>query len=80
MSVFAQILGAFRSSESDRSACFPCAHLCDDPVRVETALPGLAILSSAHASVRAQDGICLRHDVLIDGRHRCSSFRTRAER
>jgi hypothetical protein len=54
--------------------CFPCTHFCDDPARIEAELPGLSILSSAHASVRAQDGLCLRHDLLINGRRRCSSF------
>ena len=54
--------------------CQGCAHFLTDPALIEAALPGLAILSSAHASVRGQDGLCVLHDRLIDGRRRCASF------
>lgn len=54
--------------------CRPCAHFCDDPARLEHELPGLTALSSTSASVRAQDGLCLRHGLIINGRRRCPAF------
>jgi hypothetical protein len=54
--------------------CFSCRHFCDDPVAVERALPGLAVLSSAHASVRGRDGLCLVHDVVTNGARGCAQF------
>jgi hypothetical protein len=57
-----------------RESCFSCAQFCDDPADIEAALPGLAIFSSAHASVRAQDGLCLQHHRVINGRRRCADF------
>jgi predicted adenine nucleotide alpha hydrolase (AANH) superfamily ATPase len=54
--------------------CQDCRHFSSDPAALEAALPGLAILSSAHASVRSGDGLCLFHDRLIDGGRRCASF------
>ena len=55
-------------------SCFSCTHFCDDPEQIEAQLPGLAILSSGHASVRAQDGLCQWHDRVINGRRRCEGF------
>ncbi len=77
------LLAALRDAVSSRSAeqrgsCLPCAHFCDDPARMEAVLPGLAALSSAHASVRGRDGLCRHHDRLTNGRHRCAAFAARA--
>jgi len=57
--------------------CLACAHFCDDPVRIEAELPGLAILSSAHASARSSDGLCLRRSVIANARGRCEDFAVR---
>jgi hypothetical protein len=54
--------------------CRPCTHFCDDPARQERELPGLTALSSTSASVRDQDGLCLRHGLIINGRRRCPAF------
>ena len=54
--------------------CLSCRHFCDDPAAVERALPGLAVLSSAHASVRGSDGLCLLHDAMTNGVRRCAGF------
>jgi hypothetical protein len=68
-------LGTLLSRRRDaQPTCIPCAHFCDDPAQVEAQLPGLAILSSGHASVRAQDGLCVLHDLVINGRRRCDAF------
>lgn len=55
-------------------SCRGCSQFCDDPAAVERALPGLAALSSAHASVRAGDGLCLLHDVVTNGVRGCPEF------
>jgi hypothetical protein len=54
--------------------CFACAHFCDDPLRIEEELPGLAILCSAHASVRSSDGLCLHRGVVANARGCCEDF------
>lgn len=54
--------------------CVSCTHFHDDPAQVERALPGLVALSSAYASVRAQDGLCVEHGRIVNGRRRCDSF------
>ena len=54
--------------------CRPCAHFCDDPARLKRELPGLTALSSTSASVCAQDGLCLHHGLIINGRRRCPAF------
>ena len=74
MSLLAAIVTAISSRNEAQETCFSCAHFCDDPARVEAEMPGLAILSSGHASVRAQDGLCLAHQLVINGRRRCGDF------
>jgi hypothetical protein len=74
MSLLAAIRDAVPKRDDARTSCFACAHFCDDPVRVEAELPGLATLSSAHASVRARDGLCRLHDRVTNGRRRCAAF------
>jgi hypothetical protein len=54
--------------------CQGCRHFANDPAVIEAALPGLAILSSAHASVRGGDGLCAHHGRLVDGSMRCALF------
>jgi hypothetical protein len=72
------ILAAFRDAVSKRQdgedSCIICVHYCDDPVRIEQELRGLSAFSSAHASVRARDGLCLLHDLVINGRGRCAAL------
>jgi hypothetical protein len=55
-------------------ACAACTHFCTDPLEIEAELPGLVALSSAHGSVRAQDGLCRLHLRLSNGRRPCSEF------
>jgi hypothetical protein len=42
--------------------CGNCRHFEGRPAALEAALPGLRSMSSAYASVRAQDGLCAWHD------------------
>lgn len=55
-------------------SCLSCGHFCDDPAAVERALPGLAVLSSAYASVRGRDGLCVLHEVVTNGARGCADF------
>ena len=59
--------------------CGSCGHFRNDPAYLEAAIPGLASLSSGDASVRADDGLCLRHDRYLSARASCADF-TPAER
>jgi hypothetical protein len=61
-------------------SCRSCSHFCDRPEALERALPGLAVLSSAHSSVRGRDGLCLLYDVLTNGARRCQQFSETAKR
>jgi hypothetical protein len=58
--------------------CAACAHFRNDAAYLESVLGGLASLSSAHGSVRADDGICLRHDRYLSARAQCADFTARA--
>ncbi len=77
MSLFAALRGALARSGSVWPDCFACVHFCDDPRRVEAELPGLGVLSSGHASVRARDGMCVAHQRIVNGRRRCADFTAR---
>jgi hypothetical protein len=54
--------------------CATCAHFRNDPDFLEKEIPGLATMSSAHASVRADDGICALHDRYLSARSSCAQF------
>ena len=54
--------------------CGVCVHFRNDPAYLEAAIPGLSSLSSGDASVRAEDGLCLRHDRYLGVRAVCGDF------
>lgn len=54
--------------------CGNCAHFRNDPAWLEAVIPGLASLSSGDASVRAEDGLCLRHDRYLGADACCADF------
>jgi hypothetical protein len=60
-----------RAPDTTTRRCANCAHFRNDPAFIEQAVPGLATMSSAHASVRCDDGICLRHDRYLSARSSC---------
>lgn len=76
-----RFIAAFRDVfEAGRGAsptCFGCLHFSNDPAAIEAALPGLSSLSSGHASVRADDGICRAHETICNGKRRCGDYRSR---
>lgn len=72
------IRSALSLRKDARDTCFDCADFCSDPVQIEQALPGLSAMSSAHASVRAQDGLCVRYQLVLNGRRRCDAYNANA--
>lgn len=59
--------------------CQDCQHFCNEPAYLEQAIAGLSSLSSAYASVRAQDGLCQRHQRYLSANSTCVDFLRRAE-
>jgi hypothetical protein len=62
------------SDEQYRAECRSCVYFRNDPAYLETAFGGLTSLSSAYASVRADDGICRRHDRYLSASSWCAEF------
>lgn len=60
--------------------CGNCVHFRNDPAWLEQAIPGLASLSSGDAAVRADDGLCLRHDRYLGADGSCADFTTESDR
>jgi hypothetical protein len=58
--------------------CVSCGYFRNDAAFLEAAIPGLSSLSSGDASVRADDGLCLRHDRFSSARARCGDFIARS--
>jgi hypothetical protein len=56
------------------ATCQDCRHLIIRPDRLEQAIPGLNILSSAYGSVRDETGLCQRHDQFTTARSTCAEF------
>ena len=56
------------------ATCAACIYFENDPSAIENAFPGLVSMSSAFASVKAQDGICRRHEVYLSSRDNCDDF------
>lgn len=56
------------------ATCRHCVSFRNDPAFMERTFPGLAVLSSAWASVRADDGVCLRHDRHLSAEATCPDF------
>jgi hypothetical protein len=54
--------------------CGACGYFRNVPAYLEAAIPGLAIFRSGDASVRAEDGLCLRHDRYLSARAACADF------
>jgi hypothetical protein len=58
--------------------CGGCAHFVNEPSRIEAMIPGLTTMGSARASVRADDGICAVHDLIVTARDCCDRFAARS--
>jgi len=57
-----------------RPQCCGCASFRGDASDLEALLPGLSSLSSGYASVRSDDGICMRHERFVGARSCCADF------
>jgi hypothetical protein len=57
-----------------RDRCGACAHFRNDPDYLEAVFGGLASLSSAYASVRGEDGVCLLHERYLGADAWCRDF------
>jgi len=66
--------GGWRENRAGEPRCAACAYFRDDPAYVEATIPGLASMSSGHASVRSGDGICVRLDRYLSGDAHCGHF------
>jgi hypothetical protein len=62
--------------EHDKAVCGNCLHFQNDPTIIEKTLPGLTCLSSGFGSVRAQDGLCNRHDLYLSNSDSCADYAT----
>ena len=67
-----------RHRPAGEGRCRHCAQFRNDPAFLEAAFKGLASLSSAYGSVRADDGLCLAHDRYLSGDGGCADFTPRA--
>jgi hypothetical protein len=54
--------------------CLQCKHFRNSPEDLEAAYGGLKVLSSAYASVRSEDGICLLSDRILSACQCCRLF------
>lgn len=61
-------------AEQSAGRCGSCTHFRNDPAFLERVMPGLASMGSAYASVRAEDGVCSRHDRYLSARSSCADF------
>ena len=54
--------------------CINCAFFRNSPSYMEQVFKGMNTMSSGHASVRMDDGICLKHDEYLSASDWCDKF------
>jgi hypothetical protein len=57
--------------------CISCRHFRNSPRYLESVYKGLSSLSSAYASVRKDDGICLKRDLYLSASGYCEQYAAR---
>lgn len=60
--------------------CATCRYFENDPLKMEEAIVGLKVMSSGHASVRAQDGLCAKLDRYLSAQYSCDQYQARADK
>jgi hypothetical protein len=65
------------TSAAQSRQCGGCCRFDAAAGSLETQLPGLASLSSAHAAVRSDDGLCQVHQRYIASYYSCEAFEAR---
>jgi len=71
-------LNAARVAAIAEESCGSCRYFCQSPHEIESQMPGMRSLGSGHASVRATDGICRRHDRYLGATSHCADFEHRS--
>jgi hypothetical protein len=66
-----------RGAELAEDSCGSCRYFCESPHEIESQMPGMRSLGSGHASVRASDGICRRHDRYLAASSHCADYQQR---
>ncbi|WP_456374296.1 hypothetical protein [Thiolapillus sp.] len=61
------------------ATCLHCRHFRNSPAFLEKTFPGLKVMSSGMASVRADDGLCLKRDIYQAAYYSCEAFEAAAE-
>ncbi len=61
-------------SDGIERRCINCVHFRNSPEYLESVYKGLTSLSSAYASVRKDDGICLQRDLYLSADEWCDDF------
>jgi hypothetical protein len=54
--------------------CISCTHFRNSPAYLESVFRGLNTMSSGHASVRKDDGVCLLHDLYLSADAHCEQY------
>ncbi len=54
--------------------CSNCRHFHNSPAYLENLFKGFVTLSSAHASIRKEDGVCEYHDIYLSADQWCEDF------
>jgi hypothetical protein len=72
-----RLFSSERARAVTQPSCAGCRHFCSSPQQIESQLPGMRSLGSAHASVRAADGLCLRHDRYLGAGSYCAEHQPR---
>jgi hypothetical protein len=61
-------------TKGELKRCINCAHFRNSPAYLEQVFKGMTTLSSGHASVRKDDGICKLHDIYLSADNQCDRF------
>ena len=57
--------------------CINCSHFRNSPEYLEETIKGLSTMSSGHASVRMEDGICEKNDEYLSAYDWCDKFESK---
>jgi hypothetical protein len=63
--------------EKPTRICLHCRHFRNAPRYLESVYKGLTSLSSAYASVRKDDGICVERDLYLSASAYCERYAAR---
>lgn len=62
------------NAKVEHRVCINCTHFRNSPSYLEHVFKGMNTMSSGHASVRKDDGICLVHDIYLSANNTCNKF------